>query len=746
MKKRNSLYKEATGHRWRHGLAALALASLMGSASAQTVNNYAFATSAGGSLHDMTGSSMLVTTGNFVSAVTSIGFDFVYEGTTYTTFTANNYGSMRLGNTPIQNYQVQNLGDNNPLISPLSVDGDESGNWSEYIVSGTAPNRVLTVHWDHHAYPWDGGTHYIFQASLYEGTNVIEFNYGTGGSMSWWKNYVAVTGANAANFLNVRAGHTVSSLDVSELNAWPGNGQVYTFTPPGACNTPAPGSTLASVLSGCAPLNTNLSLQNTTPGSGVSYQWQSSPNGTSWSDITGAQGNSYSATGLGTTTWYQCLVTCSTGPSTVASTPVQISVSDPPATYFTYNGSQITESFATWTNRCSTNDVPTGGYWKNKPAFGAGTWRSSTNTNLSESGWDNTSGGSGVTNSSTVESNPWAMAVSAPAARFHSRQVPANTLGTLDFHVDMSAGTGSENLRFEYINQFGSGTLSVFVSQDGGNTFAQVGATLTNTSSEWQTKQFTIGSTSATTVIRLQGKTAGGGNDLGVDNFRIIPAATCATPTLPSATITGAGSVDLGWTCTGCTGNFLVEYGAPGFTLGTGTVAGPFSSSPASISGLANGSYQAYVRQDCGGAGISENSTAVSFNIVAGDLCGNAINIATLGLTADDSNYLLAGNTTGAQNDYASSACGSQPAADVVLYHDVEPGATVAFAAQSTGNLSVAIGGSCPGTTSLACNTGGYLPYGPYVVPVGPWGDPTFIWTNSGCQPERVHVLLDGRL
>jgi hypothetical protein len=49
--------------------------------------------------------------------------------------------------------------------------------------------------------------------------------------------------------------------------------------------------------------------------------------------------------------------------------------------------------------------------------------------------------------------------------------------------------------------------------------------------------------------------------------------------------------------------------------FGTGTVAGPFSAvALATISGVANGNYQAYVRQDCGVLdGISENSSPVNF-------------------------------------------------------------------------------------------------------------------------------------
>jgi hypothetical protein len=417
---------------------------------------------------------------------------------------------------------------------------------------------------------------------------------------------------------------------------------------------------------------------------------------------------------------------------TVNSTPVQIAVTSPTPSYYSYAGVQYNENFSTWQNLCSTNDVPTSGYWKNTPAYGPGSWRSSSTT-TTESGWPSTSGWN-------YPQNTWA---DAPMARFHNRsETPAGTSGTLDFYVDMSAAIGGEKLRFDYIN--GGNTILVQVSTDAGVTFTTL-ATINAPYGSFQAAEFTLNTTSATTVIRIKSTALGGNNnDTGIDNFRIVPVPTCAAPTSPTATATAPGSVDIGWTCSGCTGNYYVEYGAPGFTLGTGTVAGPFSGSPATISGLANGSYQAYVRQDCGGNGISENAGPVSFNLVAGDFCANAIDISTLGLPADDSSNPVAGSTTGAQNDYATSACGSQPGPDVVLYHDVEPGATLRFTPQSTGKLSIAIGGSCPGTTSLACNDGGYLTLGPNVVAFGQWGDPTFLWTNNGCSTERVYVLLDG--
>ncbi|MBK7031184.1 MAG: hypothetical protein IPH45_19145 [Bacteroidales bacterium] len=52
-----------------------------------------------------------------------------------------------------------------------------------------------------------------------------------------------------------------------------------------------------------------LSLQNATPGTGVSYQWQSSPDGSTWTNV--GTGMASYVTSQTSATYYQCLVTCS---------------------------------------------------------------------------------------------------------------------------------------------------------------------------------------------------------------------------------------------------------------------------------------------------------------------------------------------------------------------------------------------------------------------------------------------------
>lgn len=91
-----------------------------------------------------------------------------------------------------------------------------------------------------------------------------------------------------------------------------------------ACTgAPAPGNTITSANSICLGTSVTLSLQNLTTGSGVTYQWFSSPDGVTYSPIASATNPTYSTVPTAAT-YFRCEVTCATGPSTTASAPVYI--------------------------------------------------------------------------------------------------------------------------------------------------------------------------------------------------------------------------------------------------------------------------------------------------------------------------------------------------------------------------------------------------------------------------------------
>ena len=83
--------------------------------------------------------------------------------------------------------------------------------------------------------------------------------------------------------------------------------------------TPAPGNTLATATQICLGTNVTFSLQNTTPGTGVSYVWESSTNGVDYTPIADATSATYSVA-PSVESYYRAQVTCSgnTTPSIAA--------------------------------------------------------------------------------------------------------------------------------------------------------------------------------------------------------------------------------------------------------------------------------------------------------------------------------------------------------------------------------------------------------------------------------------------
>jgi hypothetical protein len=94
-------------------------------------------------------------------------------------------------------------------------------------------------------------------------------------------------------------------------------GAISCYTPILCSGAPPSGNVLASIDTVCSSGSTNLSLSNAAslPG-GLTYQWQSSPNGSApWTNV-GTSLPTYSPTNITATTWYQCIASCSGVPTT----------------------------------------------------------------------------------------------------------------------------------------------------------------------------------------------------------------------------------------------------------------------------------------------------------------------------------------------------------------------------------------------------------------------------------------------
>lgn len=149
----------------------------------QSAANYAFNYGTS-SLNSMTGATSLVSGNNddWGSAVFAIGFDFYYMGVKYTHISVNSNGQARLhtssGATALGSSNVTGYSASTVTLAPMAGD-NEVNNGMSYVVSGTAPNRKLTIEWNQfYAYYTNITTSGNMQLVLNEGTGVIEYQYG----------------------------------------------------------------------------------------------------------------------------------------------------------------------------------------------------------------------------------------------------------------------------------------------------------------------------------------------------------------------------------------------------------------------------------------------------------------------------------------------------------------------------------------------------------------------------------------
>jgi subtilisin-like proprotein convertase family protein len=125
--------------------------------------------------------------------------------------------------------------------------------------------------------------------------------------------------------IRVQYNNPVAATDACSQTSGFGEVEDYKVTisaPPPCTGTPAPGNTLSNATNICNGIPFNLRIQNIVIVTGLSYQWQTSPNGNApWTNV-GPNLPAYSGVTQTATTYYRCNVTC--GTNTASSTPVLV--------------------------------------------------------------------------------------------------------------------------------------------------------------------------------------------------------------------------------------------------------------------------------------------------------------------------------------------------------------------------------------------------------------------------------------
>ena len=343
---------------------------------------------------------------------------------------------------------------------------------------------------------------------------------------------------------------------------------------PVCSGTPTPGNTISSPSFVAAPSgNVNLSLQNATVGTGVTYQWESSTSQTgTYTNIVGATSSTYTAT-VSSVTWFRCIVTCSGNSGTSA--PVQVT---------------LTACIPTMTYGCTDGDVIA---------------RVILNTLDNNSGTGCPSGTLGYSN---YTSNPALTTTLLPSTSYncivYAGQYAANYAAWIDYN-DNLIFEASERIGYTLSTVAGSGAIGVLGSS------ASFAVTLACTPAAGQHLlriREVYNQTSGITITPCGNNEGFGYGEIEDYMITIAPAPACATPGLVSSVTPSSNSVALTW-ATSCSSalSYDFEYGPAGFTLGSGTLVSnqtvTISAPNASytVTGLQAGTnYDIYYRANCG--------------------------------------------------------------------------------------------------------------------------------------------------
>ncbi|MFN8394071.1 MAG: T9SS type A sorting domain-containing protein [Bacteroidia bacterium] len=173
-----------------------------------------------------------------VATAIPIGFTFNYLGTNFTTVDANTNGAMGFGASGV----VGTTRDNTILYTTTAPQGVVSAWFDDmtidtsstvggrllYQTSGTVGSQVFTLEWRNTSSYFTGATQRLnYQIKLYEGTNVIEFRYGTMVAGTASTSESASIGCKNAtggpgNFLDVVTGsNNLGNYFVNAATGWP---------------------------------------------------------------------------------------------------------------------------------------------------------------------------------------------------------------------------------------------------------------------------------------------------------------------------------------------------------------------------------------------------------------------------------------------------------------------------------------------------------------------------------------------
>ncbi|MBY0486495.1 MAG: T9SS type A sorting domain-containing protein [Flavobacteriaceae bacterium] len=672
---------------------------------------------------------------SFTGVGLPIGFNFNYNGYVYDRFGVNANGWISLGSSLLTpSVDMNTTSSYTPLSSTSTTVSNtlvarisaftrdlmsQTGGEIRYELQGTSPNQVLVIQWKNYAKYLAVGDSYNFQIKLYQTTNVVEIVYGTMTNNATSTTADCGLRANpnspATNFSSRTTATDWSATTASTLatntvllsnTIFPASGLTFAWTPPSSCSgTPTPGNTISSTASACSGVSFGLSLQNSISGSGVTYQWQTSANGVAYSNASGISTDPTYTTSQTTSTYYQCIVSCTASGMSTTSTPIMIGMNSPLNCYCIPN----------YTTGKTDGDLI---------------------SNISISGTNL------ANNSGTAPTNP---------AYTYFTGSP-NYTGVLQagstYNVNVSVGTfGGQNVAvwIDY-NDDGIFTTSERVGYSQGSIAGNGSASFSiilACNPPLGTHRMRVRDVWNTSGINIDPCANYGYGETEDYDITISAAVACPQPSGIFTTNVTTTSATLGWTsgCTETSWNVYVTTAggpAPTTTATYYNVGNPFV-----VTGLTPGtSYDFYVSADCLTNGTSLWTGAYLFTTApVNDDCAGALSLMVGNNFA--SNAITASNVSSTNSAAPAPGCGSYSGGDVWFKVNVPISGNVTIqTGQVTGSPITDTGlavysGTCTGLSLVACNDDGVTAFSSISLTGRTPGELLYVlvWKYGGATP-----------
>jgi len=189
---------------WK-ALSVLWMLLLVGTMQAQ-VNSYVSSVTSN-AYSSITGGTLFHTgTTDDLTSTQNIGFNFTYNGVTYTQMQVSSNGHIRMGASGGSGTQYAPISSTaasaSNTISPFGGDLQGNGGGCRVQTLGTAPNRICVVQWALFRRFANGTDNFNFQVRLYESDNSIELNYCLMTSTTLHTKQVGIRGGLNSDFNN----------------------------------------------------------------------------------------------------------------------------------------------------------------------------------------------------------------------------------------------------------------------------------------------------------------------------------------------------------------------------------------------------------------------------------------------------------------------------------------------------------------------------------------------------------------